>query len=62
MTTTTLGLLVGLALGFAYILGGFDDMVVVAFFGAVGWVIAKVLEVNDIDVGDYLGGGRRRVK
>jgi hypothetical protein len=45
MDTTLLGLITGLALGFAAAFGGFGAFVIVLLFGAVG-----------LGVGRYLGG------
>lgn len=58
--TTLVGLFVGLFLGLALAFGGFGDMLIVAFFGALGYLIAKVL-VGELDVTEYLGG-RDRVR
>lgn len=60
MTPTVVGLLVGLFLGLALAFGGFGDMLIVAFFGALGYLVAKVL-VGELDVTEYLGG-RDRVR
>jgi hypothetical protein len=51
--TTAMGIVIGLALGLAVAFGNFGDMLIVALFGAIGFVIAKVLE-GDLDVGAYL--------
>ena len=51
--TTTIGIVVGLALGLALAFGNFGDMLIVALFGAIGFVVAKVLE-GDLDLGAYL--------
>ncbi|CAN5473994.1 MAG: DUF2273 domain-containing protein [Actinomycetota bacterium] len=56
--TTLVGLFVGLFLGLALAFGGFGDMLIVAFFGALGYLIAKVL-VGELDVTEYLGGRDR---
>ena len=58
MTPTVVGLLVGLFLGLALAFGGFGDMLIVAFFGALGYLVAKVL-VGELDVTEYLGGRDR---
>jgi hypothetical protein len=52
-----MGILIGLALGLAVAFGNFGDMLIVALFGVVGFVVAKVLE-GDLDLGPYLS--RRR--
>jgi hypothetical protein len=62
MRATMVGLFVGLALGFAFALGGLDDMVLVAFFGLIGYVVARVLEDNRVEIGEYFNRmqGQRR--
>lgn len=57
MTRTTLGILIGLALGLAFVFGSFGDMLVVALFGIIGFVVAKVLD-GDLDLSPYLSGRR----
>lgn len=59
MQQTVVGLFVGLILGLALVLEGFGEMLIVAFFGALGFLIMKVVE-GEIDVTDYLGGKNRR--
>jgi len=49
MSRSTLGLLVGLVLGYAAIFGGFGDMLIVALIGAVGFIAGKALE-GDLDL------------
>lgn len=49
MSRSTLGLLVGLVLGYAAIFGGFGDMLIVALIGALGYVAGKALE-GDLDL------------
>ncbi len=49
MSPSILGLLVGVALGYAAIFGGFGDMLIVALIAAVGFVIGKALE-GDLDL------------
>jgi hypothetical protein len=57
MTRTTLGTLVGLALGFALAFGGFGDMLIVALFGALGFGVAKII-AGELDLSPYLTGRR----
>jgi hypothetical protein len=57
MTRSTIGIFIGLLLGLALVLGDFGDMLIVALFGIIGFVIAKVLE-GDIDIAQYLSGRR----
>ena len=57
MTRTTLGVVIGLALGLALAFGSFGQMLIVALFAVIGFVVAKVLE-GDLDLAPYLS--RRR--
>ena len=57
MTRSTLGTLVGLALGFALAFGSFGQMLIVALFAAVGFVVAKILD-GDLDLSQYVSGRR----
>lgn len=57
MTRTVLGTLVGLVLGLAMAFGTFGQMLIVALFAAIGFVIAKVLD-GDVDLSPYLTGRR----
>ncbi len=57
MTRTMLGTIVGLVLGLALAFGTFGQMLIVALFAAIGFVIAKVLD-GDIDLSPYLTGRR----
>jgi hypothetical protein len=59
MQPTVVGLFVGLFLGLAAALEGFDGMLVVAFCGTVGFLVMKVVE-GEIDLTPYLGGRRRQ--
>lgn len=58
MRPSFVGMLVGVALGFAGIIGGFGAFLIVSFLALVGFVVGKVLE-GQIDVSSYLGGGDR---
>ncbi len=58
MQPTIVGLFVGLLLGLALAFDGFGSMLIVAFCGAVGYVVMKVVQ-GDIDLTPYLGGGGR---
>lgn len=58
MQPTVVGLFTGLLLGIALIVGDFSDMLVVALFGAIGYVVMKVVE-GDIDVGEMIDRNRR---
>jgi hypothetical protein len=57
MTRTTLGIVIGLALGLALAFGSFGQMLIVALFAVIGYVVAKVLE-GELDLSPYLS--RRR--
>lgn len=57
MTPTTLGTIVGLVLGLALAFGSFGQMLIVALFAIVGFVIAKVI-AGDLDLSPYLSGRR----
>jgi hypothetical protein len=57
MTRTTVGIVIGLALGLALAFGSFGQMLVVALFAGVGFVVAKVLE-GDLDLSPYLSRWR----
>jgi hypothetical protein len=59
MTRTVFGTFVGLALGFAVIFGSFGDMLVVALFGAIGFVVAKVVE-GELDLSRYMSNRSNR--
>lgn len=54
MTRTTLGILIGLALGFALAFGNFGQMLIVALFGVIGFAVAKVLD-GDLDLSQFSG-------
>jgi hypothetical protein len=53
MQRTALGIIIGLALGLAVAFGSFGDMLIVALFGIIGFVVAKVID-GDLDLGPYL--------
>jgi uncharacterized membrane protein len=57
MTRTILGTIIGLALGLALAFGSFGQMLIVALFAAVGFVVGKVLE-GDLDLSPYLSRWR----
>ncbi len=58
MRSTQVGLLFGGLLGLALILEGFGDMLIVALFGALGWLVARALD-GDLDLNEMLSSGRR---
>jgi hypothetical protein len=57
MTRTTLGIVIGLALGLALAFGSFGQMLIVALFAVIGFVVAKVVD-GELDLSPYLS--RRR--
>lgn len=59
MPLSITGLFVGLFLGLSLAFGGFGDMLIVAFFGALGYLVTKVL-VGELDLSDYIGNKARR--
>jgi hypothetical protein len=59
MRLTTIGLLVGLFLGLVWAWMGFAEMLLVAFCGAVGFFVMKVVE-GEVDVAQYLDNLNRR--
>lgn len=54
MPRGSLGLIVGLVLGFALIVGNFGDMLIVALFGAIGYAVHKVVD-GDLDLRRFTG-------
>jgi len=63
MNLAVVGLVAGMALGFAGYFGGFAAFLLVAVLGAVGFVVGRLLE-GDIELGDISellrGRDRRR--
>lgn len=59
LSPSVLGVVVGLALGFAAAFGGFPEFLIVAVFAVVGYVVGKVLE-GEIDLGAFLGSRSSR--
>lgn len=59
MQPTVVGLFTGLLLGLVLVLSDFGDMLVVAFCGAVGYVVMKVVE-GELDLGEIVERTRRR--
>jgi hypothetical protein len=52
MSMAVIGLVVGMALGFAGYFGGFAAFLLVAALGAVGFVVGKFLD-GDIEPGEF---------
>ncbi|HEY2638289.1 MAG TPA: hypothetical protein VGI66_00190 [Streptosporangiaceae bacterium] len=59
MNRTALATLTGLLLGLALVFGSFGEMLIVALFGAIGYVIAKILN-GELDVQGWLSRSRSR--
>jgi hypothetical protein len=57
MSRTTLGTLVGLVLGLVIAFGTFGQMLIVALFGLIGFVIAKIV-AGEVDLSPYVNGRR----
>jgi hypothetical protein len=57
MTRSTLGVLVGLALGFALAFGSLGQMLIVGLFALIGFVVAKILD-GDLDLSQYVSPRR----
>lgn len=57
MSNTALGTIVGLVLGLAIAFGTFGQMLIVALFAAIGFVVAKIVD-GDLDLSAYVGGRR----
>ncbi|MEU9786561.1 hypothetical protein AB0H92_37340 [Streptomyces phaeochromogenes] len=52
MSLAVIGMIAGMALGFAGYFGGFGAFLLVAALGAVGFVVGRFLE-GDLDPGDF---------
>ncbi|MFJ9344507.1 hypothetical protein ACIRP0_35285 [Streptomyces sp. NPDC101733] len=52
MSGATVGLLAGMALGFAAFFGGFWAFLLVAFLGLVGLIVGRMLQ-GDLDLSDF---------
>ncbi|KOU55273.1 hypothetical protein ADK57_44420 [Streptomyces sp. MMG1533] len=52
MSMAVVGMIVGMALGFAGYFGGFGAFLLVAALGAIGFVVGRFLE-GDLDVRDF---------
>lgn len=53
MRTSTIGIFLGAFLGYVLVIADFSDMLVVALFALIGWVVARVV-AGDLDVGDFM--------
>lgn len=61
MNTTLLGLIAGLALGFAAAFGGFGAFVIVLLFGAIGLGVGRYLD-GKLDLSALTGRGADRLR
>lgn len=59
MSAATVGLLAGMALGFAAFFGGFWAFLLVAFLGLVGLIIGRVLQ-GDLEMSDFTRSRNRQ--
>ncbi|WP_328559715.1 hypothetical protein [Streptomyces coelicoflavus] len=61
MSMAVVGMIAGMALGFAGYFGGFGAFLLVAALGVVGFVVGRLLE-GDMDLRDFFRGrdDRRR--
>jgi hypothetical protein len=59
MNATTLGLLSGIALGFAGAFGGVGAFLIVLVFAALGLLVGRVLD-GKLDLSQLTGAGRDR--
>ncbi len=60
-TATTLGLIVGLALGFAVAFGGFVAFLIVGVFAAIGLGVGRYLD-GQLDVSAFTRRGQDRLR
>lgn len=58
MHSSTTGLITGLLLGLAWVVGGFEAFVGTAVLGLIGFLLGKVF-AGEIDLTRYLGGSNR---
>lgn len=61
MNATLLGLIAGLALGFAAAFGGFGAFVIVLLFGAIGLGVGRYLG-GQLDLSALTGRGADRIR
>lgn len=58
MSPTSIGLVAGLLLAIAAVIGGFTGFLLALVLGALGWAVGGVIE-GRFDLGAILGGRRR---
>ena len=59
MQQSYVGLFTGLILGFAFVIVGFGDMLIVALFGAVGLLVMKAVQGDLEFVSDVIDRNRK---
>ncbi|WP_128377924.1 hypothetical protein [Streptomyces cavernae] len=59
MSMAVIGMIAGMALGFAGYFGGFGAFLLVAALGAIGFVVGRLLE-GDLELGDFFRGRQDR--
>ncbi|WP_186785577.1 hypothetical protein [Streptomyces misionensis] len=59
MSMAVVGMIAGMALGFAGYFGGFGAFLLVAALGAVGFVVGRFAD-GDLDAGDFFRARERR--
>jgi nitrate/nitrite transporter NarK len=59
VNATSLGLIFGLALGFAGALGGFGAFLIVLLFGVIGLLVGRYLD-GQLDLSQLTGNRERR--
>ncbi|MGW0749161.1 hypothetical protein [Streptomyces sp. NPDC002587] len=59
MNAATVGLLAGMALGFAAFFGGFWAFLLVAFLGLVGLIVGRILQ-GDLEMSDFTRSRNRQ--
>lgn len=52
MSMAVVGLIAGMALGFAGYFGGFGAFLLVAALGAIGFIVGRFLE-GDLEIGEF---------
>ncbi|MFC1419071.1 hypothetical protein [Streptacidiphilus cavernicola] len=59
MYNSTIGLMAGMALGFAGYFGGFGAFLLVAALGALGFIVGRLCD-GDLDLTEFLRGRNPR--
>ncbi len=58
MRNSTVGILLGAFLGYVLVIADFSDMLVVALFALLGWVVARIV-TGDLDVAEFFNRNER---